>query len=47
MKNFIVLGAFLALLLGGCSAKEFNAGVDGIGNDISNAFDGSRDKSTD
>jgi len=45
MKNFIVLGAFLALILGGCSAKEFNAGADGIGNDIKNAFEGSRDTS--
>lgn len=43
MKNFIVLGAFLALLLGGCSAKEINDGVEGMGNDISNAFKGSKD----
>lgn len=45
MKNFIILGAFIALLLGGCSAKEFNEGADSIGKDISNAFEGSRDKS--
>ncbi len=47
MKNFIIIGAFLALLLGGCSAKEFNKGADGIINDISNAFEESRDKSAD
>ena len=47
MKKFIVLGAFLALLFGGCSAKEFNAGVDSITSDISNTFEDSRDKSTD
>ena len=45
MKSFIILGAFVALLLGGCSAKEFNAGVDSIGSDISNAFEGSKDTS--
>ena len=45
MKNFIVLGAFLALLLGGCSAKEFNDGAEGMANDISNAFKGSKDES--
>lgn len=45
MKKFIILGAFLALLLGGCSAKEFNEGAEGMANDISKAFEGSRDKS--
>ena len=47
MKNFIVLGAFLALLLSGCTAKEFNDGADGMANDISNAFKGSKDTSAD
>jgi len=45
MKKFIVLGTFLALLLGGCSAKEFNEGAEGIANDISNVFEGSKDSS--
>ena len=45
MKSFIILGAFVALLLGGCSAKEFNEGAEGMGNDISNAFKGSKDSS--
>lgn len=45
MKNFIILGAFVALLIGGCSAKEFNEGADSIGSDISNAFKGSKDES--
>ena len=47
MKSFIILGAFVALLLGGCSAKEFNAGAESMTSDISNAFEGSRDKSAD
>ena len=43
MKKFIVLGAVLAMLLGGCSAKEMEDGANGMGNDISNAFKGSKD----
>ncbi len=45
MKSFIILGAFVALLLGGCSAKEFNAGAESMTSDISNAFEGSKDTS--
>ncbi len=45
MKSFIILGAFVALLLGGCSAKEFNDGANGMANDVSNAFSGSKDPS--
>lgn len=33
------------LLFTGCSAKEFNEGVDSITRDVSNAFEGSKDKS--
>lgn len=45
MKSLIILGAFLALLLGGCSAKEFNAGAESMTSDITNAFSGSKDTS--
>jgi len=45
MKSFIILGAFVALLLGGCSAKEFNAGANSMTNDITGAFEGSKDSS--
>ena len=31
-------------IFAGCSAAEFNAGADGIGNDISGAFNSSKDK---
>lgn len=41
---FLVTAVFL---LGGCSAKEINSGVDSIGHDISKAFEDSRDKSAD
>lgn len=35
----------ITLLFTGCSAKEFNAGVDSISGDIKNAFENSKDKS--
>ena len=47
MKNFLVLSAMLAILFGGCTAKEFNSGVDDIVNDVSNTFEEGRDKSAD
>jgi len=37
----------VALLLNACSAKEINQGVDSITSDISNAFEGSKDKTAD
>jgi len=37
----------LVITLGACSAKEVNEGVDSITNDITNAFEESRDKSAD
>jgi len=39
LLSFIVLAIFA-----GCSAAEFNAGADSIGNDVSNAFNSSNDK---
>jgi len=47
MKKFIILGVLLAVIFGGCSAKEFNEGVDSITSDISNTFEEGRDKSAD
>jgi uncharacterized protein YcfL len=35
------------LIFIGCSAKEFNKGVDSITGDITNAFEKSKDKSAD
>jgi len=47
MKKFLVLSGMLAILFGGCTAKEFNSGVDGIVNDVSTAFEDGKDKSAD
>lgn len=47
MKKFFVLSLFLAIVFGGCSAKEFNEGVDSITGDISNTVEEGRDKSAD
>ncbi|MDD3443713.1 hypothetical protein [Sulfurimonas denitrificans] len=44
MKNLFLMGV-LSLLLLGCSTKEFNSGVKSITSDITNAFEGSKDKS--
>lgn len=46
MKNLLLMSVVTLLLLG-CSAKEVNAGVDSITSDITNAFEGSKDKSAD
>jgi len=47
MKKFIILSLFLAIVFGGCSAKEFNEGVDSITGDISKKMDEGTDKSAD
>lgn len=44
MKNLFLM-TILGLLLLGCSAKEINAGVNSVTSDITNAFEGSKDKS--
>ncbi|MDQ7043803.1 MAG: hypothetical protein Q9M40_01805 [Sulfurimonas sp.] len=47
MIKTILITLALGVLLGGCSAKEFNAGADSIMSDVANAFENSRDKSQD
>ena len=47
MKKFTLLALLTLLLFGGCSAKEFNEGVDSISGDISEKFDEGKDKSAD
>jgi hypothetical protein len=47
MKNFILASLFLAVVFGGCSAKEFNEGVDSITGDVSKVFEEGQDKSVD
>lgn len=47
VKKFYVLAIVLAVLFGGCSAKEFNEGVESITGDVSNVFEEGRDKSGD
>ncbi|MFA5233215.1 MAG: hypothetical protein WC390_02365 [Sulfurimonas sp.] len=43
----IFLTIITLVIFSGCSAKEFNEGLDSIGTDITNAFEGGRDKSKD
>lgn len=43
----IMLGLTALLLFSGCSTKEMKSTVKGWGDDISNAFEGSTDKSKD
>ena len=47
MKSLIIFSVFTVLVFSGCSAKEFNDGVDSISSDISNAFEEGKDKSAD
>ena len=44
MRKSFVLAAVIAMVFGGCSAKEFNEGVDSITSDISNTFEEGKDK---
>lgn len=44
MKKFIVLSALLAIIFGGCTAKEFTEGVKEAASDISNTFEEGKDK---
>lgn len=43
----LFLTTMTMLMFMGCSAKEFNEGVDSITGDITNAFEKSKDKSAD
>jgi hypothetical protein len=45
MLKHSLLTLLISLFMLGCSAKEFNNGVESITSDISNAFEGSKDKS--
>ena len=45
--RFLFIAAIALFIFSGCSAKEFNEGVDSISSDISNAFEGAKDKSAD
>jgi len=44
--KFILLVIIGIFVLSGCSAKEFNDGVNSITNDISKAFEESKDTSS-
>ena len=44
MKKSLVLISLMVIIFGGCSAKEFNEGVDSITGDISKTFEDGRDK---
>jgi uncharacterized protein YcfL len=43
--KYLIFSVLTIFVLAGCSAKEFNEGVDSITNDISNAFNSSKDDS--
>jgi len=43
----IFLTIIAMIVFSGCSAKEFNEGVNSITTDITNAFEGAKDKSAD
>ncbi len=47
MKLSFVLAALLVMIFAGCSAKEFNEGVDSVTGDISKVFEEGQDKSAD
>ncbi|WP_428738029.1 hypothetical protein [Sulfurimonas sp.] len=43
--KYLIFSLLSLFILTGCSAKEFNEGVDSVTNDISNAFNNSKDNS--
>ena len=45
MIKFIIVSIFTIILFNGCSAKEFNNGVESITGDISNKIEEGKDKS--
>ena len=45
--KYVLLTIATLFIFAGCSTKEFNEGVDSITGDITNAFENSRDKSSD
>ena len=47
MKTSFVLATVLVIIFAGCSAKEFNEGVDSITGDVSKVFEEGQDKSAD
>lgn len=44
MKKNLVLIGLIVMIFGGCSAKEFNEGVDSVTGDISKVFEEGQDK---
>lgn len=45
--KFLLITAIFLLIFSGCSAKEFNEGVDSVTGDVTNAFEGAKDDSAD
>ncbi|MDY0123524.1 hypothetical protein [Sulfurimonas sp.] len=45
--RFLFLASITLLIFWGCSSKEINEGVENITSDITNAFEGAKDKSGD
>ena len=43
--RYIIFSLFILFVLNGCSAKEINDTANSITNDITNAFENSKDKS--
>ena len=47
MKTSFIFAALLVMIFAGCSATEFNEGVDSVTGDISKVFEEGQDKSSD
>ena len=43
-KSLLLIGLVAVMIFGGCSAKEFNEGVDSITGDVSKTFEEGQDK---
>lgn len=46
MFKYLIISILSLLIFIGCSAKEFNSGVDSITSDVTNAFEESKDNSS-
>ncbi len=47
MKKMMILTVLALIAFGGCTAKEFEDGANGMVNDITSAFEEGKDKSAD